>query len=120
MTKNRFLILTSIVALSFFTQSCKKEQDKVEESKTKGIDKPLHTYGTLKMTVDPSYENVIKALTTIYNVEYPEVKFDISYDIEELAIKNLYEGKSDFAVVSKPLTKDQEQYLFNKTKILYK
>ncbi len=120
MVKNRILILTSIIALSFFTQACKKNQDKTEESKTKGIAKPLHTYGTLKMTVDPSYENVVKALTSIYQIEYPEVKFDIKYEIEELAIKDLYEGKSDFAVVSKPLTKEQEQYLFNKTKILYK
>lgn len=121
MVKNKILALGGILAISLFTQSCnKKEEVKVEESKTKGIEKPLHTYGTLKITADPSYENVVKALTSMYQIEYPEVKFEYDYKIEELAIKDLYEGKSEFAIVSKPLTKDQETYLFNKTKILYK
>ena len=121
MIKNKFIALTGLVALSFFTQACKdKEEIKVVDSKTKGIEKPLHTYGTLKITADPSYKNVIKALTSIYNVQYPEVKFEYDFKIEELAIKDLYEGKTEFAIVSKPLTKDQETYLFNKTKILYK
>lgn len=121
MIKNKILAFGSILAIALCMQSCKKkESTKIEESKTKGIDKPLHTYGTLKISADPSYENVIKALTTIYNIEYPEVNFDIKYEIEELAIKDLYEGKTEFAVVSKPLTKDQEQFLYNKTKILYK
>ena len=121
MIKNKILAFGSIIAITLGMQSCKKKDDtKVEESKTKGIDKPLHTYGTLKISADPSYENLIKALTTIYNIEYPEVNFDIKYEIEELAIKDLYEGKTEFAVVSKPLTKDQEQYLYSKTKILYK
>lgn len=118
--KNKLLIFGGILAISFFAHSCKKDVVKVEESKTKGIKKPLHTYGTLKITADPSYQNLIKSLTSIYQIDYPEVKFDYDYKIEELAIKDLYEGKTDFAVVSKPLTKDQETYLFNKTKILFK
>ena len=121
MKKNKLLALAGILAVSFFTQSCnKKEEVKVEESKTKGIEKPLHTYGTLKITADPSYKNLISAVTSMYKVEYPEVNFDVDYKFEELAIKDLYEGKTEFAIVSKPLTKDQETYLFNKTKILYK
>lgn len=118
---NKIVALAGIVAISFATQSCKKKEEvKVEESKTKGIDKPLHTYGTLKITADPSYKNLINAVTSMYQVEYPEVKFDIDYKFEEFAIKDLYEGKTEFAIVSKPLTKDQEKYLFDKTKILYK
>lgn len=121
MIKNKILALGGILAISLFTNSCnKKEEVKVEESKTKGINKPLHTYGTLKITADPSYENVVKAITSMYQIDYPEVKFDYDFKIEELAIQDLYEGKSEFAIVSKPLTKDQETYLFNKTKILYK
>ena len=121
MIKNKILAFGGILAISLFTQSCnKKDEVKVEESKTKGIDKPLHTYGTLKITADPSYKNVVKAITSMYQIEYPEVKFEYDYKIEELAIQDLYEGKSEFAIVSKPLTKDQETYLFNKTKILYK
>lgn len=121
MIKNKILALGGILAISLFTTSCtKKEEVKVEESKTKGIDKPLHTYGTLKITADPSYENLVKAITSMYQIDYPEVKFDYDFKIEELAIQDLYEGKSEFAIVSKPLTKDQETYLFNKTKILYK
>ena len=121
MIKNKILAFSSILAITLCLQSCKKKNDvKVEESKTKGIDKPLHTYGTLKISADPSYKNLIKALTTIYNIEYPEVNFDIKFEIEELAIKDLYEGNSEFAVVSKPLTKEQEEYLYQKTKILYK
>lgn len=120
MKKNKLVILGGLFAISFFTNACKKEIIKTEESKTKGIDKPLHTYGTLKITADPSYENVIKALTSIYQIQYPDIKFDFDYKIEELAIQDLYEGRTDFAIVSKPLTKDQEQYLYNKTKILYK
>ncbi len=118
--KNKFLIFGGILALTFWMSACKKDEVKEEQSKTKGINKPLHTYGTLKITADPSYKNLINALTSIYQIEYPEVKFDYDYKIEELAIKDLYEGKTDFAIVSKPLTKDQETYLFNKTKILFK
>lgn len=118
---NKLLALAGILVISSTIQSCKKkEETKVEESKMKGIDKPLHTYGTLKITADPSFKNLIQAVTSMYQVEYPEVKFEMDYKFEELAIKDLYEGKTEFAIVSKPLTKDQETYLFNKTKILYK
>jgi len=121
MIKNKILALGGMLAITLFAQSCdKKEEVKAEESKTKGIDKPLHTYGSLKITADPSYENVVKAITSMYQIQYPEVNFEYDYKIEELAIKDLYEGKTEFAIVSKPLTKDQETYLFNKTKILYK
>lgn len=122
MVKNKLIIFGCLLSLVITSVSCNKSEEvkKVEESKTKGIEKPLHTYGKLKITADPSYENVLKALTSIYKVEYPEVEFDFDYKIEELAIKDLYEGKTDFAVVSKPLTKDQKTYLFNKTKILFK
>jgi phosphate transport system substrate-binding protein len=121
MGKNKLLLIGCLFTFAFIPFSCKKNEEiKVEESKTKGIEKPLHTYGKLKVTADPSYENVLKALTSIYTIEYPEVEFIFDYKIEELAIKDLYEGKTNFAVVSKPLTKDQETYLFNKTKILFK
>lgn len=121
MIKNKILLFSGILALTFATTGCKKEKvEEVEQSKTKGIEKPLHTYGTLKITADPSYKNLINALTSMYQVNYPEVKFQYDYKIEELAIKDLYEGKTNFAIVSKPLTKDQETYLFNKTKILFK
>ncbi|HEY4538575.1 MAG TPA: substrate-binding domain-containing protein [Faecalibacter sp.] len=121
MVKNKLLLIGCLLALACTPFSCsKKEEVKAEESKTKGIEKPLHTYGKLKVTADPSYENVLKALTSIYTLEYPEVEFEFDYKIEELAIKDLYEGKTNFAVVSKPLTKEQETYLFNKTKILFK
>lgn len=118
--KNKLLLFSGIIAISLFANSCKKEKVKTEESKTKGIEKPLHTYGTLKITADPSYKNLTQALTSIYQIEYPEVKFEYDYKIEELAIKDLYEGNTNFAIVSKPLTKEQETYLFNKTKILFK
>ena len=121
MVKNKIFALGGILAIALFTQSCsKKEEVKVEQSKTKGIEKPLHTFGTLKITADPSYENVLKAITSMYTIEYPEVKFEYDFKIEELAIQDLYEGKTEFAIVSKPLTIDQEKYLFNKTRILYK
>jgi len=120
--KKIVLLISGLIAFSFFTNACKSKSEKqqTEESKTKGIDKPLHTYGTLKITADPSYKNIINALTSIYNIQYPDVNFEYDYKIEELAIKDLYEGNTEFAIVSKPLTKDQEQYLYDKTKILYK
>ena len=119
--KISFIAFASFIAFS--SLNCKDKEPKTElekqENKT-AVKRALHEYGQLTMTVDPSFKNLADAFAGMYMSDYPDVKITIKEEIEEKAIKDFYEGKIPLLMVSKPLTKAQQDHLFNKTKINYK
>lgn len=110
--------LSLVIALTAF--SCKKDPVEVTNEKSKNkIERAGHSYGSLEMVVDPSFKNVAQSLADMYMVEYPDVKITLKEEIEEKAIKDFYEGESSVLMVTKPLTKEQQDHLFAKTDLHY-
>ncbi|MDM1071854.1 substrate-binding domain-containing protein [Empedobacter brevis] len=113
-------LLSLSAFLIFSTINCKdKEKLLTKEEQKTPVKRALHEYGKLTMTVDPSFKNLAQSLADIYMVDYPDVKIEIKEEIEEKAIKDFYEGEIPLLMVSKPLTKAQQQHLFDKTRINY-
>ncbi|MGV0756969.1 PstS family phosphate ABC transporter substrate-binding protein [Empedobacter brevis] len=113
-------LLSLSAFLIFSTFNCKdKEKPLTKEEQKTPVKRALHEYGKLIMTVDPSFKNLAQSLADIYMVDYPDVKIEIKEEIEEKAIKDFYEGEIPLLMVSKPLTKAQQQHLFDKTRINY-
>ena len=117
----RKISILSIMIIGLFTVfNCKKnDENKTKAEQKTPVKRALHEYGDLTMTVDPSFKNLAQSLADMYMVDYPDVKIKINEEIEEKAIKDFYEGKIPLLMVSKPLTKAQQQHLFDKTRINY-
>lgn len=115
-------LLAFATFVAFSSVNCKDKEAKTELEKQANktpVKRALHEYGNLTITVDPSFKNLAKSLAEMYMVDYTDVKIDIKEEIEEKAIKDFYEGKIPLLFVGKPLTKAQQQHLFEKTKINY-
>lgn len=112
-------LLSLSAFLIFSTFSCKDKEIPTKAEKKTAVKRALHEYGDLAMTVDPSFKNLAQSLADMYMVDYPDVKISINEEIEEKAIKDFYEGKIPVLMVSKPLTKAQQQHLFDKTTTKY-
>ncbi|RRT93794.1 PstS family phosphate ABC transporter substrate-binding protein [Empedobacter falsenii] len=112
-------LLSLSAFLIFSTFSCKDKEKPTKAEQKTAVKRALHEYGDLPMTVDPSFKNLAQSLADMYMVDYPDVKITINEEIEEKAIKDFYEGKIPLLMVSKPLTKAQQQHLFNKTTTKY-
>lgn len=108
--------------IAFSSVNCKDKEAKTELEKQAdktAVKRALHEYGKLTITVDPSFKNLAQAFADMYMVDYPDVKITVNEEIEEKAIKDFYEGKIPLLMVSKPLTKAQQQHLFEKTTTKY-
>ncbi|WP_313387038.1 substrate-binding domain-containing protein [Chishuiella sp.] len=117
----RKISIISIMIIGLFTIfNCKKkDENKTKAEQKTPVKRALHEYGNLTMTVDPSFKNLAQSFADMYMIDYPDVKIKINEEIEEKAIKDFYEGKIPLLMVSKPLTKAQQQHLFDKTRINY-
>ncbi|GGF02267.1 phosphate transport system substrate-binding protein [Chishuiella changwenlii] len=107
-----------LIGLTTFNCKDKKETLTKAEQKTP-VKRALHEYGNLTITVDPSFKNLAQSLANTYVTDYPDVKISIKEEIEEKAIKDFYEGKIPLLMVSKPLTKAQQQHLYDLTTTKY-
>lgn len=76
-----------------------------------------HREGELTIYADPTNESLLKSLTEIYNVKFPNVKFKIIYEPENVVIKNLLDTVASAGFINKPLTEEQSKFLFQKTNV---
>lgn len=76
-----------------------------------------HQRGEMTIWVDPANKNLIEALTEVYTMKFPEVKFNFVYEPENIILKNLIELKADAAFINKPLTKEQADYIFQESNV---
>lgn len=113
-------VLSIAILIGLTTFNCKDKKETLTKAEQKTpVKRALHEYGNLTITVDPSFKNLAQSLANMYVVDYPDVKISIKEEIEEKAIKDFYEGKIPLLMVSKPLTKAQQQHLFDITKTRY-
>jgi len=74
-------------------------------------DKVAHQEGEITIYADPSNENLLTALTEIYTMKFPKVKFNIVYKPENIILQNLLDTVANAAFVNKPLNEQQTKYL---------
>lgn len=92
-------ILLFTIGISILFQCKKKEQE------------ITHQRGEMTIWVDPSNKNLITALTDIYTMKYPEVKFTLKYESESVILKKLMNLEADAAFINKPLDSIQTKYI---------
>ena len=117
---HKIITLSLLSVLTLF--GCKKEAETEPTENTTlatAIQKAAHTFGETTFVADPTYKNLVEAWVAIYTNDYPDVKINVDYKIEDLAVKNFYEGEYPIAIVGKELDEVQQNYLFNKTTIKY-
>lgn len=101
-------IIKSFVFLSafLFFFSCEKENKE-----------NTHREGEMTMYVDPANKNLIEALTEIYIMKFPKVKFNLIYKPENQILKDLLDTVAYAAFINQPLTEQQEDHIYKKTTV---
>lgn len=104
MKKIKYLIL--ILSLIQFL-SCEKKDKKIIS----------HQEGEMTIYADPANESLLRALTDIYTMKFPKVKFDFVYKPENQILKDLIDTVAYAAFINRPLTDEQTEYIRQKTDV---
>lgn len=99
----KFLGLIFIGLIIF---SCKKKEEEI-----------THQRGEMTIWVDPANKSLIEALTEVYMMKFPDVKFKFIYEPENVILQNLINFKATAAFINKPLSEQQTQYIYQETTI---
>jgi phosphate transport system substrate-binding protein len=83
------------------------------ENKSKNLEADTPTSGTLNLSVDETYKPVMEEEIKVFLSTYPEAKINVSYKPEAEAIQDYLEGKSKLIIVSRELTKKENDYCLN-------
>ena len=97
-------ILIALISFSFtFCKNDKKES--------------THQEGEMTIYADPSNKSLLEALTDIYTMKYPKVKFNIVYKPENQVLKDLQDTVASAAFINQPLTEQQTKYIAQLTDV---
>lgn len=111
----RSIIIVAIVSL--FLLSCKNKANEAV------LDTPIS--GTINISVDENYKNIISSAIEIFEVNYPNAKFNVKYLPESEAMAELMDDSTALVISGRSLTNDEIEYFKNKkiipriTKIAY-
>ena len=97
----KLTLLASVFLLIF---SCGKKSEEV-----------THREGEMTMYVDPSNKNLIEALTEIYTMKFPKVKFNLVYKPENQILQDLLDTVAYAAFINQPLSEQQTEQLRQKS-----
>lgn len=88
--------------LAFGLLSCNETVRNAEE---------LHvSEGHITVVADESFKNIVDAEVSAYMSHYPKTEFDIVYVPEQKAIGLMLSDSAELAVVSRPLTEQEQNY----------
>ncbi|MFA7615529.1 MAG: substrate-binding domain-containing protein [Moheibacter sp.] len=76
-----------------------------------------HSEGEMTIYADPSNQSLLQALTEIYMMKFPKVKFDIIYKPENQILKDLIDTTAYAAFINQPLTEAQTEFIRQKTDV---
>lgn len=76
-----------------------------------------HSEGEMTIYCDPANKSLLEALTEIYTMKYPKVEFHIIYKPENKILADLIDTVAHAAFINQPLTEEQSEYLYEKTKV---
>ncbi len=94
-----------MVLICFFLLHCKSGKE------------TSHQEGEMTIYADPSNKNLLEALTDIYVMKYPKVKFNIIYKPENQVLKDLQDTVASAAFINQPLTAQQTKYIAQLTDV---
>ncbi|WP_084016336.1 PstS family phosphate ABC transporter substrate-binding protein [Moheibacter sediminis] len=95
-----------LIFLGLIVFSCKDKKEEIS-----------HQRGEMTIWVDPANKNLIEALTDVYVMKFPEVKFKFVYEPENIILQNLINSKATAAFINKPLSDQQTKYIYQQTTI---
>lgn len=95
-----------LIFLGLIVFSCKEKKEEIS-----------HQKGEMTIWVDPANKSLIEALTEVYTMKFPEVKFKFVYQPENVILQNLIDLKADAAFINKPLSEQQSNYIFQQTTV---
>ena len=99
--KNLFVI----IIIFFVACSSKNNNEKIK------VDKPQE--GTIYISVDESFKPVIDEQIKVYQSTYPKANIFVSYKSEADCFKDLLKDSTRVIIVSRGLTKPENDYYFN-------
>lgn len=76
-----------------------------------------HRDGEMTIYVDPANKNLLDALTEIYTMKFPKVKFEFVYKPENEILKDLLDTVAYAAFINQPLDEEQTEYIRQKTDV---
>lgn len=100
-------ILSGVLALaagSLFFSSCGDTPSSVDK---KSIES--YTSGSIVIAADESFKPVITQEVKVFDSSYPEAKLNVSYLPENDCFKQLFEGKTQMVLVTRPLTAEEKK-----------
>src|SRR5690606_1252583 len=95
-----------LIILSGIFLSCGNKKEEVS-----------HQRGEMTIYADPSNKSLLEALTQIYTMKYPEVKFEIIYKPENQVLKDLQDTVASAAFINQPLSEQQTKYIAQLTDV---
>lgn len=102
---HKIINIIGILFLSFFLTQCKSGKE------------TSHQEGEMTIYADPSNKSLLEALTDIYTMKYPKVKFNFIYKSENEVLKDLQDTIASAAFINQPLTDQQTKYIAQKTDV---
>lgn len=76
-----------------------------------------HQEGEMTIYTDPSNASLLTALTDIYTMKFPKVKFEIINKPENQILKDLIDTVAYAAFINQPLTEQQTEFIRQKTDV---
>jgi phosphate transport system substrate-binding protein len=67
-----------------------------------------HTRGTIKIVSDEAFKPLLSTTVETFEAIYPNAHIEVGYIPQELAIRDLLEGKTDVAITGRTFTKAEE------------
>lgn len=101
----KIINIIGILFLTFFLTQCKSGKE------------TSHQEGEMTIYADPSNKSLLEALTDIYTMKYPKVKFNFIYKSENEVLKDLQDTIASAAFINQPLTDQQTKYIAQKTDV---
>jgi len=99
-------ILSGVLAVagSLFLNSCGDTPSSVDQ---KSIES--YTSGSITIAADESFKPVITQEVNVFDSSYPQAKLNVSYLPENDCFKQLFEGKTQMVLVTRPLTAEEKK-----------
>ncbi len=105
-SKRKIIKFTLTALFIFLLIGCKEKGKEI-----------THQRGEMTIWVDPANKNLIEALTDVYRMKYPEVEFKFVYEPENIILRNLINLKAEAAFINKPLSREQENYIYQESTV---
>jgi phosphate transport system substrate-binding protein len=105
--KNIFKVVGSVFVAIVFFASCNEDKKKVHLTDTPQS-------GTINISVDESFEPIIKEQIAMYEASYPNAKINATYKSEADCIKDFFKDSTNrLVIVTRGLTAKEERYMMD-------